>query len=104
MFIQYVDFTLSEGTRSYTFDVIDTAGKPREFTVIVPVVAFRQSGLKAQDGPGICYARVVRELERETGDSRAETLLQIKEQDIQEYMAKQYPRKYSNKRASATNS
>ncbi|MBZ5537493.1 MAG: hypothetical protein LAO31_16170 [Acidobacteriia bacterium] len=104
MHIQYVDYVLSEGTRSYSFDVIDAVGKSREFSVIVPIEAFRRSGLRTQDGPGICYERMVQELERETVDSRAETPLQIKDQDILEYMKKQYPRKHSGKKEAGMNS
>jgi hypothetical protein len=103
MYIQYVDFVLSDDTRRYTFDVIDAAGKNREFSVIVPIAAFGRSGLRAQDGPGLCYARMVQELERETVDSRAETPLLIRDQHIQEYLSKQYPRKHSSKREASTN-
>jgi hypothetical protein len=104
MYIQYVDFIPSESTRSYTFNVIDALGKSREFSVIVPLEAFRPSGLKAQDGPGICYERMVLELERETEESRAVTPLQIKDQDIVEYLNKHYPRKHSSRREVGSNS
>jgi hypothetical protein len=96
MHIQYVDFIPSDGTRRYTFDVIDAVGKSREFSVIVPLEAFRRSGLRAQDGPGICYDRMVQALEEETEETRAVTPMQIKDQDIAEYLRKHYPRKHSS--------
>ena len=103
MHIQYVDFVLSDDSRRYTFDVVDAVGKIREFSVIVPLEAFRQSGLKAQDGPGICYARLVQELERESMDLHAGTLLHIETYDILDYLKKQYPRKQSGKRPAGIN-
>ncbi|MBZ5551574.1 MAG: hypothetical protein LAO21_02560 [Acidobacteriia bacterium] len=104
MHIQYVDYVLSDSTRRYTFDVIDAVGKSREFSVILPLEAFRRSDLKAQDGPGICYDRMVEELGRETEETRAVTPLQIKDQDILEYLKKHYPRKHSGKREVGTSS
>ena len=49
--------------------------------------------MKLQDGPGICFARLQRELKIETQESRAEGHLHIGELDIQEYRARHYPRK-----------
>ena len=65
----------------------------REFTVEVHSEAFGLHSLKFQDGPGISFARLQRELEGETRESRAEPYLRIGEQDIQEYRARHYPRK-----------
>ncbi len=95
MYIQYVGFNVAPNSRIYTFHVIDAPEETREFTVKVQSEAFRSPSLKFQDGPGICFARLQRELEGETQESRAEAHLRIGDQDIQEYLEQHYPRKRS---------
>ena len=92
MYIQYVGFNLEADSRVYRFHVIDTS-EAREFTVQAKSEAFRPACLKLQDGPGICYAHLQRELQRETHQSRAHAHLSIAERDIQEYLRQHYPRK-----------
>jgi hypothetical protein len=92
MYIQYVGFNVAASSRTYNFDVIDPK-EAREFTVQVQSEAFRPAGLKLQDGPDICFARLKQELEGETGESRAEAHLSIGERDIAEYLEEHYPRK-----------
>ena len=103
MYIQYVGFNVAARSRTYNFDVLDNK-EAREFTVQVQSGAFRPAGLKLQDGPGICFARLQHELEGETPASRAEPHLGIREQDITEYVGRHYPRKPSNRRESAAQS
>lgn len=97
MYIQYVGFNLEPDSRVYHFHVIDTS-EARQFTVQVQSEAFRPTCLKLQDGPGICYAHLERELQRETHESRADAHLSIAERDIQEYLRRQYPRKPLSKK------
>ena len=92
MYIQYVGFNVVASARTYNFDVRDPK-EAREFTVQVQSEAFRPAGLKLQDGPDICFARLKQELEGETGGSRAEAHLCIDETDIREYLEKHSPRK-----------
>jgi len=89
MYIQYVGFNFAASSRIYNFDVIDTKAV-REFTVKVQSEAFRPAGLKLQDGPVICYARLKQELQGETQEARAEAHLNIAERDIQEYLERPY--------------
>lgn len=93
MYIQYVGFDNVVSSRTYTFHVIDSSSESREFTVKVQAEAFREDALKFQDGPGICFARLQRELDGETPESRAEAHLGIGERDILEYRAHHYPPK-----------
>lgn len=93
MNIQYVGFTVAAASRTYTFRVIDTPHEIREFTVNVRSEAFRSTRLKFQDGPGICLARLKRELDGETQECRAKAHLPIAENDVQEYLERHYPRK-----------
>ena len=46
-----------------------------------------------QDGPGLGYARLKQELDRETSESPAEPHLRIGQSDIQEYLEKTYPQR-----------
>ena len=93
LYIQYVGFNNAGRSRTYAFHVIDSPIETREFTVKVQAEAFGADSLKLQDGPGICFERLQRELEMETQESRAEALLHIGEMDIQEYRTRHYPRK-----------
>lgn len=95
MTIQYVGFSVAATSRIYGFRVIDAPEKIREFTVTVQLKAFGSTLLKFQDAPGLCSARLKRELEGETQESRAEPRLRIEEQDIREYIGRYYPRKGS---------
>jgi hypothetical protein len=99
MYIQYVGFNVAASSRVYNFDVIDT-NETREFTVEVQSDAFRPARLRLQDGPGICFARLKQDLQGETPEARAAAHLSIniREQDIQEYLERHYPRKPSSSR------
>jgi hypothetical protein len=93
MYIQYVGFDSAASSRIYTFHVIDTPHEARDFAVNVQFEAFRPNCLKLQDGPGICFARLAKELGGETLESRTEARLNIGERDIREYLERHYPRK-----------
>ena len=51
-------------------DVIDTK-ETREFTVQVQSEVFRPAGLKLQEGPDPCFARLKQELQGETQEAPA---------------------------------
>ncbi len=93
MNIQYVGFNVAPSSRTYSFRVTAAPEETREFTVKVQSGAFRSTPLKFQDGPDICFARLKRELGRETQELRAEPHLHIGEEDIHEYLRLHYPRK-----------
>jgi hypothetical protein len=93
MYIQYAGFNIVSTCRVYNFDVIDPPAGAREFTVEVLSEAFRAGSLSYQDGPGICFVRLQRELDGETSQLRAEAHLGIGAQEIQEYRAHHYPKK-----------
>jgi hypothetical protein len=90
MYIQYIGFNVAASSRLYNFDVID-AKEAREFSVKVQSEAFRPSGLKPQDGPDICYARLKRALEGETQESRTEGHVSIRRREVDEYLEQHYP-------------
>ena len=71
MYIQYVGFEIAASSRIYAFHVINAPEAARDFTVTVQSQAFRPGGLKLQDGPGICFARLDQELQRQAQESSA---------------------------------
>ena len=95
MNIQYVGFRVAAASRNYAFCVTEAATEARHFTVKIQSEVFRSTPLKFQDGPDICFARVRRELERETQEAPAEPHLRIEDQDILEYLERHRPRKRS---------
>jgi hypothetical protein len=92
MYIQYRGFSLMATSRIYAYHVIDSPQETREFTVDVQNDMFRSPSLRIQDGPGIGYARLKQELDRDTSESPTETHLSIGHKDIQAYLERTYPR------------
>ena len=98
MYIQYVGFEVAASSRVYAFHVINAPDAARDFTVTVQSQAFRPDGLKLQDGPGICFARLDQELQGQTRESPAERHLIIGECDIKDYLGKHHPPKALGKK------
>ena len=92
MYIQYLGFDTSASSRIYSFHVIDVPREARDFTIKVQAEAFRRDCLWLQDGPAICYARLVQELGGQTAKSRAEASLTIDERDINDYLDQHRPK------------
>jgi hypothetical protein len=86
MYIQYIGFNGTAASRVYGFHVIDGARDSREFTVEIHAEAFGPFGLRFQEGPDICFARLKQGLLEETQDARTEGHLNISEQDVRMYL------------------
>ena len=93
MCIQYVGFDTAIGSCIYIFHVIDAPHEARDFTVTVGSEAFRPDCLGLQDGPCISYARLAKELQGQTSESRATDCLSIGEGDIKDYLEQHNPKK-----------
>ena len=91
MYVQYVGFEVAASSRVYAFHVINAPDAARDFTVTVQSQAFRPDGLKIQDGPGICFARLGKELLSHTQESPAGCHLMIGERDIKPYLEQHHP-------------
>jgi len=98
MYIQYVGFDSSAGSRIYSFHVIDVPEEARDFTISVQSAAFRTDGLKFQDGPDICFARLGHELERQTPEIRTAAHLSIGDLDIKDYLDNHHTQKPKRKK------
>src|SRR5208283_4677673 len=79
MIIQFAGYDIEANSRIYNFDVMDPPREAREFTVEIESKTSRWGSLKLQDGPGICFERLRRELERETFELCATSRLRISE-------------------------
>jgi|SRR5579862_811089 len=91
MYIQYTGFDMGSNSRIYKFQVLDPSRGQRAFTVQILTDTNYATALKLQDGPGICFERVERELARETPEFGAELELHISEFDIRDYIKRHYP-------------
>ena len=98
MYIQYIGFTVAGSSRIYNYDVLDTKER-RVFSVQVQSETFQPAGLRLQDGPDICFARLKQELEGETQESRAEGHLSIRKRDVAEYLEQHCSRQQLVKKA-----
>ena len=98
MYIQYVGFDTAPSSRLYTFHVIDVPHQAREFTVKLQSEAFRPDRLSLQDGPGICYARLVQELRAGTSEPPSGACLSVAERDIDAYIEQHHPKTSQAKR------
>jgi hypothetical protein len=59
--IRYLGFVCTNEGRAYRLRV-DGAGDPREFTLTIPTAAFASRQARFQDAPGLCFARLQREI------------------------------------------
>jgi ActR/RegA family two-component response regulator len=91
MYIQYTGFKATLNARVYSFHVLDPGRGQRDFTVEIQSDTNHWASLKLQDGPGICFERLERELARETPAADAELSLQISDADIHDYLKHHYP-------------
>ena len=91
--IQSEGFTVSNTSRTYSFQVTDAPGEYRKFSVEVSLESFQATPLKFQDGPLITRERLVQELDRETEALHAEAHMRIGDPDILQYMERHYPPK-----------
>lgn len=98
MYIQYVGFETAASSRIYAFHVINAPEAARDFTVTIQSQAFSPGGLKLQDGPGICFARLDQELRRHPQESSPQCHLIIGEGDIKEYLGRHNPPKPHGKK------
>ncbi len=91
--IQMEGFIVSATSRTYNFQVTDTPGEFRKFSVEVSLESFQATPLKFQDGPLITRERLEQELDRETEALHAEAHMRIGDPDILQYLGRHYPPK-----------
>lgn len=82
--LQYLGFTALPATREYSFSVLAKDSPDRSFTVVIDESSFRH-GLRYQEGPGLCYGKLLAALEVETGDSPVCSRQQVSEGEASAY-------------------
>lgn len=83
--LQYLGFTVRPATREYNFSALVKDSPGRAFTVVIDHSAFRHGLLKYQEGPGLCYGKLLAALEAETGDSPLCSRQQVTEGEASAY-------------------
>lgn len=100
--IRFEGFHVGATDRFYNFSVSGASEKPRQFIVGISSRSFVKAELKFQDGPAICFHRLREEIDRESVDCPANAQITISEQDIEEYLVTQHPKKVLKKKRTAS--
>lgn len=60
--LEYIGFNALDTKREYTVRLQDASSEPRDFVLVISSEVFRTHRARYQDGPDICYQKMVREL------------------------------------------
>ena len=88
MYIQYLGFQAGVSGRDYSYRVIDTKSKEREFTLTISLRAFIDRHIPYQDGADICYQKLQRALDLETAEQALPRRFTLSDQELDEYREK----------------
>jgi len=86
--IQYQGFGNVNGRREYVLDV-QRGEETRRYTVWIELAAFSRGQALLQDGPDICYQKLVRELT--TPERRSSDGIEVTADDLAAYRASHAP-------------
>jgi len=87
MVLQYLGFAVVAGGREYSFRVRVPEGIDRDFTIAVANAGFLSGGLKYQEGPDVCYRKLLHALAGELTGSPALPRQQLSETELFDYKA-----------------
>ena len=93
MNIQYLGFEQNPKWRTYSFRVIETLKKDRQFQLHVDNQAVTNIKFKLQDIPDLCFSKLKRDLAVETADQLLPLQIRISESELQQYITIHYPAK-----------
>ncbi len=85
MVLQYLGFSVVAGGREYSFRVRIPEGIDRDFTIAVANAGFLTGGLKYQEGPDVCYRKLLHALVGELTGSPALPWQQLSESEVVDY-------------------
>ena len=63
MEVRYLGFEQQQNERSYRFDVVEKGEQSRHFIVTADLSLFHTHGVMIQEGPSLCAARLLADLE-----------------------------------------
>jgi hypothetical protein len=84
--LQYVGVSMIAGAREYGFRVANQEEPDRLFTLIIEGVDFLSRKLKYQEGPDLCYRKLLGLLAVEQSDSPLHSRQQVSVSDVAEYV------------------
>ncbi len=87
MLVQYSGFAVVAGGREYSFHVSGPNHADRSFTLVIEKESFRQGSLKYQEGPDLCYRKLLSGLAAEQKDSPLRPRQHVSELEVAEYTA-----------------
>lgn len=79
--------------RVYSYRVMASKSEPREFTLTIPNRAFQNKRVPYQDGAGICYRKLQRELLAETAEGPLQRSFVISDEELENHMETHRPAK-----------
>lgn len=85
--LTYTGFSVVPSGREYSFSLSARDTAARCFTVVITHAAFQQGLLKYQEGPGICYGKLLTALANEPTDCPLSTRQYVTEAEAVEYHA-----------------
>lgn len=92
MILQYTGFSVAAGGREYSFRVHRPNEEDRGFSVTVDNAGFLTGKLKFQEGPDICYRKLLNALAAEDGDSPALARQHVTESELVDYKTVSSPK------------
>jgi hypothetical protein len=88
--IEYLGFVSTGASRDYSLRVVEAAGESRTFVVAIPNEAFTSRHARFQDGPDICYQRLLEALAA-SGAAVADRIA-LSNDDLDRYRIAQMPK------------
>jgi len=85
--LQYLGFSVVTAGREYSFRVRVPEGIDRDFVIAVANTGFLSGGLKYQEGPDVCYRKLLHALVDELGGSVALPRQQLSDTELSDYKA-----------------
>jgi hypothetical protein len=93
MLIQYLGYQPRLKSRTYSFRVVDSPTKEREFTVSIETQSLTAGNIKCQDMPDLCFSKLKHDLSLETPEHPLPLQISITDTDLRKYKEDHYPAK-----------
>ncbi len=92
MIIQYLGYQPKVEIRTYSFRVVDSPNKEREFAMSIKN-SLMTNAVKYQDVPDLCFSKLKHALTVETPENPLPLQMKITDADLRKYKEDHYPAK-----------
>ena len=92
MIIQYLGYQPKLEIRTYSFRVVDSPDKQREFAMSIKN-SLLTNNFKYQDAPDLCFSKLKHDLALENPESPLPSQMKITDEDLRRYKEDHYPAK-----------